>query len=295
MAKVVLLVINPKSGDGIAMRWVTEMVSSLSEIYDYVTVYFSKSSGDITNVLRSSAGKVDAFVVVGGDGSLNEALTGIALSGVSTPLGYIPTGTVNDFATSHGIPKNIKQALDKLRRGTPKKCDIGRINDKFFSYVAAFGAFTDVAYLTSQKSKEDFGKIAYVAEGAKRIFELKPIKMTYTVGGVSKHGEYIYGMASNAKTIGGIRFFDSGRTDFLCDGEIDVTLVKYPYTPAELSSALWGLINPAASCSQIEKFSAKSVTFDFENETPFTVDGEFAGTFKRAEIDTLCRALSLIE
>lgn len=295
MAKRVLLIVNPKSGDGIAVRWVADMVSMLSKKYDFVTVYFSKKQGDILNIASGYSGEYEAMVVVGGDGSLNEAIGGILLSGTDIDLGYVPTGTVNDFATSHGIPKNIKMALEKIADGEPKKCDVGSLNGRFFSYVAAFGAFTDVAYLTSQKSKETFGKIAYVAEAATRILKLKPIKMTYELGGERISGEYIYGMASNSKTIGGIVFYGSEGEEFLRDGELEITLVKYPFSSSELSAALVGLINPSANTKQVVKFRASSIKFEFEEETPFTVDGEFGGSFSSVDIKNIEGALSLIE
>lgn len=295
MAKRVLLIVNPKSGDGIAVRWVADMVSMLSKKYDFVTVYFSKKQGDILNIASGYSGEYEAMVVVGGDGSLNEAIGGILLSGTDIDLGYVPTGTVNDFATSHGIPKNIKMALEKIADGEPKKCDVGSLNGRFFSYVAAFGAFTDVAYLTSQKSKETFGKIAYVAEAATRILKLKPIKMTYELGGERISGEYIYGMASNSKTISGIVFYGSEGEEFLRDGELEITLVKYPFSSSELSAALVGLINPSANTKQVVKFRASSIKFEFEEETPFTVDGEFGGSFSSVDIKNIEGALSLIE
>ncbi len=295
MAKRVLLIVNPKSGDGIAVRWVADMVSMLSKKYDFVTVYFSKKQGDILNIASEYSGEYEAMVVVGGDGSLNEAIGGILLSGTDIDLGYVPTGTVNDFATSHGIPKNIKMALEKIAGGEPKKCDVGSLNGRFFSYVAAFGAFTDVAYLTSQKSKETFGKIAYVAEAATRILKLKPIKMTYELDGEKVSGEYIYGMASNSKTIGGIVFYGSEGEEFLRDGELEITLVKYPFSSSELSAALVGLINPSANTKQVVKFRASSIKFEFEEETAFTVDGEFGGSFSSVDIKNIEGALSLIE
>lgn len=295
MAKRVLLIVNPKSGDGIAVRWVADMVSMLSKKYDFVTVYFSKKQGDILNIASEYSGEYEAMVVVGGDGSLNEAIGGILLSGTDIDLGYVPTGTVNDFATSHGIPKNIKMALEKIAGGEPKKCDVGSLNGRFFSYVAAFGAFTDVAYLTSQKSKETFGKIAYVAEAATRILKLKPIKMTYELDGERVSGEYIYGMASNSKTIGGIVFYGSEGEEFLRDGELEITLVKYPFSSSELSAALVGLINPSANTKQVVKFRASSIKFEFEEETAFTVDGEFGGSFSSVDIKNIEGALSLIE
>ena len=295
MAKRVLLIVNPKSGDGIAVRWVADMVSMLSKKYDFVTVYFSKKQGDILNIASEYSGEYEAMVVVGGDGSLNEAIGGILLSGTDIDLGYVPTGTVNDFATSHGIPKNIKMALEKIAGGEPKKCDVGSLNGRFFSYVAAFGACTEVAYLTSQKSKETFGKIAYVAEAATRILKLKPIKMTYELDGERISGEYIYGMASNSKTIGGIVFYGSEGEEFLRDGELEITLVKYPFSSSELSAALVGLIHPSANTKQLVKFRASSIKFEFEEETAFTVDGEFGGSFSSVDIKNIEGALSLIE
>ncbi|MGN1095415.1 MAG: diacylglycerol/lipid kinase family protein [Eubacteriales bacterium] len=295
MATKILLLVNPVSGDGIAKQWISDMVSVLSKKYDLVTVYLSKGVGDITKTVSEYAGEYDAVACVGGDGSLNEAISGVLLSGAPVSLGYIPTGTINDFATSHGIPKNIRAAIEKIVSGKAVPCDVGMLNGKFFAYVAAFGAFTDVAYLTSQKSKEAFGKIAYVAEAANRISELKPIKMSYEMNGEKITGEYIYGMASNSKTVGGIRFFDSEREDFLSDGEFEITLVKYPFNPTELANAVMGLINPAMNTPQIVKFKSKSIVFEFEEETTFTVDGEFGGKFARAELKNFEKAISVIE
>ena len=143
--KKLLLIINPNSGDGAARRWVYDMINILSAKYPLITVYFSKCTGDIIRAVCEYSEGYDAVVCCGGDGTLNETLNGLISIKSDAELGYIPTGTVNDFAGSHKIPKNIKMAIDKIANGEAHKYDIGRIGDRYISYGAAIGAFTAVA------------------------------------------------------------------------------------------------------------------------------------------------------
>lgn len=292
--KKLLLIINPHSGDGAAKRWVFDMLSILSPVYPLITVYFSKCTGDIIRAVSEYASGYDAVVCCGGDGTLNETLNGLLITGNTAALGYIPTGTVNDFAGSHGIPRNIKMAIDKVARGKPEKYDVGRLGDKYFSYVAAFGAFTAVAYQTSQAKKASFGRIAYVAEAAKSLAELKPYNLTLKTESEEISGEFIYGMFSNSKTVGGIRFFGNNESDRLRDGLLDVTLVRYPKNAAELQSAVTGLLSMAESPMIVRLKSAKA-ELSFDKEVSFTADGEFGGTYTGVTVFDVPNAISIIE
>lgn len=279
MKEKLLLLVNPVSGNGSARLWLYDMVDILSQRFSPVSVFVSRASGEIANAAQTEAENYDAVICAGGDGTLSEMLDGIVKSGASPLLGYVPMGTINDFATSHGISKNVKTALKNLVSGKEKTYDIGTLDDRAFSYVAAFGAFTDVAYQTPQNAKSSFGIMAYLTEAAKRLPKLQPIKMTYTVNGKEKTGEFIYGMASNSKTVGGIKFFGTQTEKMLTDGLLEVTLVRFPDSPDKLYNAIHGLLVPDSICDEVIRIKAPQMCFRFEKETPWTVDGEFGGSF----------------
>ena len=234
------------------------------------------------------------MVCCGGDGTLNETLNGLISIKSDAELGYIPTGTVNDFAGSHKIPKNIKMAIDKIANGEAHKYDIGRIGDRYFSYVAAFGAFTAVAYQTSQTKKASFGKIAYITEAAKSLAELKPYKMTIKTADTEISGEFIYGMFSNSKTVGGIRFFGDNEMERLRDGMLDVTLVRYPKNAAELQSAVTALLTMGES-PMVERLKAERADLIFEEEVSFTADGEYGGSYREVSVFDVPDGINIIE
>ncbi len=292
--KKLLLIINPNSGDGAARRWVYDMINILSAKYPLITVYFSKCTGDIIRAVCEYSEGYDAVVCCGGDGTLNETLNGLISIKSDAELGYIPTGTVNDFAGSHKIPKNIKMAIDKIANGEAHKYDIGRIGDRYFSYVAAFGAFTAVAYQTSQTKKASFGKIAYVAEAAKSLAELKPYKMTIKTADTEISGEFIYGMFSNSKTVGGIRFFGDNEMERLRDGMLDVTLVRYPKNAAELQSTVTALLTMGES-PMVVRLKAERADLIFEEEVSFTADGEYGGSYREVSVFDVPDGINIIE
>ena len=289
-----LLIINPVSGDGAAKNWAYDMIEILSKRFSVVSVYLSRGIGDIKKTVAEKAAEYDAVVVTGGDGSLNELLDGIVKSGASPLLGYVPMGTINDFANSHGISKNVKTALRQIVGGKERLYDVGMLGDRAFSYVAAFGAFTDVAYLTPQDMKSALGKLAYISEATKRLPVLKPIKMTFEVDGRRETDEFIYGMVSNSKTVGSIKFFDYKDDAFLSDGLIEATLVRFPYNAAALQEDVIGLLDPKAECRGVIRLCVPKIKFEFENGAAWTVDGEYGGEFKSVEAGVLKQRIRMI-
>lgn len=296
MEKRALLIVNPNSGDGIARNWVYDMVAILSKRYEIISVYLSKGVGDIMRVAGENADKNDAIICCGGDGTLNETLNGVIKSGYNIPIGYVPTGTTNDFATSHGIPKNIKAAVQKLVTATPRIYDAGFLGERAFTYVAAFGAFIDVCYKTPQSDKASFGRMAYIAEGAKRISDLKPYHLTLTAGNFSTAGDFIFGMVSNSSSIAGFRFFPSGNAEMLSDGKFEITLVSYPANMAELQQATRALFNPSVSSRLVTRLTVESAGFVFDGLKPeWTVDGEYGGTFSEVSANIAAGKMTVLE
>ena len=297
--KDLLLIVNPNSGDGIARNWVYDMIEILSKRYETISVYFSKSQGDIIRYVSENAKGHDAIVCCGGDGTMHEVLNGVLACGAEEiPLGYIPTGTTNDFAVSHGIPRNIKAAINLLVDAEPHRYDAGMIGtDMAFTYVAAFGAFIDVTYKTPQKDKANFGYLAYLAEGAKRLSDLKAYSLVVETDEQTITGDFIFAMVTNTRSVGGMDFLVPGRTkETLSDGKLDITLVSYPATGPELQQTLRELTTADVPQKYVLRFSAEKVKFTFRDAIPeWTVDGEFGGKYNEVEIKAVKDAINLLE
>ncbi|MBQ9511510.1 MAG: diacylglycerol kinase family lipid kinase [Clostridia bacterium] len=293
-----MLIVNPNSGDGIAQNWVYDMIDILSKRYETISVYFSKSQGDIIRYVSANAKGYDAIVCCGGDGTMHETLNGLLACGEKIPVGYIPTGTTNDFAVSHGIPRNIKAAINLLTDATPHAYDAGMFaGNKAFTYVAAFGAFIDVTYKTPQRDKANFGYLAYIAEGAKRLPDLKPYSLVVETEDRTVTGDFIVGMVTNTRSVGGMDFLMPGQTkEMLSDGKLDITLVSYPTTGPEFQQTVKELTTAGMPQKYVLRFSADMVKFTFKGECPeWTTDGEFGGKLSEVVIKAVPGAINLLE
>jgi YegS/Rv2252/BmrU family lipid kinase len=295
MNNKLLLIINPNSGDGEAKNWMYDIISTLSTKYKYITTYLSKSREDIINTLSECGKEYDAVVCSGGDGTLHEVLNGLVKSGADIPIGYIPTGTINDFAFSHNIPFNAVQCLDIIENGIPVRYDYGMIEGMAFTYVAAFGSFMDVCYKTSQEAKAMFGVVAYVTEALKKLTSLKSYRVKVVTENETIEENLVCGLASNSKSIASLKVFKNNNPDMLTDGLLDITLIKFPKNIAEFTEAITAFMTSSES-SLIYRTKAKNVTFYFEGDYPeWTADGEFGGSGQAMSINIVPKGMQIIE
>ena len=295
MENKLLLIINPNSGDGEGRNWMFDMVSAFSERYKYVTTYLSKSRGDIIETLNECAKEYDAIVCCGGDGTLHEVLNGLVSTGTDIPIGYIPTGTLNDFAMSHNIPFNAVQNIEDIKNGKPVRYDYGVMNGKAFTYVTAFGSFVDVCYKTSQEAKAMFGVVAYATEALKKLPNLKGYKVKVTTDTETIEENIVCGVVSNSKSVAGCRIFKTFPQDNLTDGLLDITLIKYTKNIAEFGEESTALLLSSES-PLIIRTNSKHVTFSFEGEYPeWTTDGEYGGEGQNIEIHVVPKGMQIIE
>ena len=234
LRKKLLFIYNPCSGKGKIKNWLEDIIILLSEAGYEVTVYPTQYVKDATLIIEKGVSDFDLLVCSGGDGTLDEVVNGILKSGVKTPLGYIPSGTTNDFANSLGISTDIIKATNNIINGTDFVCDVGSLNDNYFTYIAAFGLFTSVAYSTDQSLKNTLGKFAYFLEGVKQITEIPSYKLRIQGDNFSLEDEYMFGMITNSSSVAGIktRLLNTSEFD---DGLFEVTLVKIPKTLAEIN------------------------------------------------------------
>ena len=227
--------------------------------------------------------KFDLVVCSGGDGTLDEVVTGMMKRKKRIPIGYIPTGTTNDFASSLHISKDILSAADTAVHGKVFACDIGTFNQDIFVYVAAFGLFTDVSYQTNQSLKNSIGHAAYVLEGAKRLSHIPSYKIKITHDGEVIEGEFMIGMVTNSKSVAGFKGITGKKVRF-DDGEFEVMLIKKPKNPVELQEIIASMLIESFDTEYMYTFKAKNITFEAEGEIPWTLDGEFGGQHDFVEI-----------
>ena len=193
---------NPRSGKGKIKENLADIIDVMVKAGYEVTVYTTQSAGDAVQKARTEAGNYDRIICSGGDGTLDEVVTGVMASGISVPIGYIPAGSTNDFGNSLGIGSDMVQAAHIAAEGKPFPCDVGKFNEDYFVYVAAFGIFTEVSYQTSQDLKNMLGHAAYILEGAKQIWDIPSYRMQVEYDGNVLYDEFIYGMVTNSMSVG---------------------------------------------------------------------------------------------
>ena len=291
--KKLLFVVNGHSGKGQIKNKLLDIIDIMIKEGYHVQVHTTQEREDATKVVREQAKYYDLVVCSGGDGTLDEAVTGMMQSEVRTPLGYIPAGSTNDFANSLEIPKDMIQAAKTAVLGVPFSCDVGEFNGDYFIYVAAFGIFTDVSYATIQELKNALGHVAYILEGAKRLHTIKSYHMRVEYDGNEIEGDFLLGLITNSTSVGGFKNM-TGKDVKLDDGLFEVTLIHKPKNIIELNTIIASLTNLKDETDLIDSFRADSVKFYSEEEIPWTLDGEFGGDHKEVQIKDHCKAVDIM-
>ncbi|MBR5614252.1 MAG: YegS/Rv2252/BmrU family lipid kinase [Clostridia bacterium] len=294
MSGKMLLVLNPRSGKGKIKNKLLEIIDIFVKHGWNVTVHTTQNSSDAFEIVHKKGTKFDRIVASGGDGTLNEVIRGLmSLDFEKRPaLGYIPSGTVNDFASNLHISKNMKKAAENIMTGNEFRCDIGSFNHKNFIYVAAFGAFTNVSYETPQQNKNILGNAAYILEGMKQLSSIKSYKMRVEFGDNAIEGDFALGMVANSNYIAGMK--TKALKAQLNDGLFEVVLIKRPRTFFELNDIVSHLAMQDFSTDLFYVFRAEYVKFISQEDVQWTLDGEFGGAVSCAEISVEKEAVTLI-
>ncbi len=248
---------------------------------------------EIPELIQQEGAIYDLIVGCGGDGTLNETVNGLIKAGISVPFGYIPTGTTNDFAASLEIPRNLLEAVENIIEGEPFLCDVGRFNSRYFSYIAAFGAFTEVPYQTSQLSKNLLGRTAYILEGIKRLPLMKTYHIKLEHGEETIEGDFILGLFSNSSSVGGFKVKGEERIS-MCDGLLEVILVQPAKSVAEHQAILNTLLWQQIDTHYFLNFKTSRVKITTEEDTRWTIDGEDGGNPKEVLIENKPGAITII-
>ena len=287
-----LFVYNPHSGVGRIKSQLSDILEIMVRAGYEVSVHPTQAVGDAAAVAASRAADHDLIVCCGGDGTLDEAVTGLMKSGCGVPLGYIPSGSTNDFAASLKLPKNMKKAAQIAVSGTEFKCDVGCFGEKNFIYIAAFGLFTDVSYQTKQELKNVLGHVAYILEGAKRIGSHPSYRMRVEYDGGVIEDEFMYGMVTNSLSVGGFKGITGDDVE-LDDGLFEVMLIRTPRNAVELNEIIAALTKLRPESDLIYTFKTEELQISPYQAIPWTLDGEYGGEQTQIRLKNMRRALTI--
>ena len=284
--KKVMLIVNPKAGRTTSKLKALSIKKTFSRYGFSPDLYMTEHAGHATELAASSGGKYDIVVCVGGDGTLHETVCGLMDVKKRPILGYIPAGTTNDFAKGLRLQKIPEIDIAIMAKGKIQTVDCGEFNDKKYVYVASFGAFTKVSYATPQDKKNVFGRSAYIFDGIQSVFDIKPYHARITTDSAVYEDDFIYGSVTNSTSVGGVLNLPRDMVN-LSDGKFEVLLIRSVENPEDLPDTIRACIDFNFDHENVILTQSSFVKIEFETETPFTLDGEFAGELKHAVIKTI--------
>ena len=293
--KKLLMIVNPKAGRHKARGPLFDAAAVLSQGGYLLSIHNTTAQpGDAAAAAEAAGGVYDAVAAVGGDGTLNEVVNGLMRLEHPPLLGYLPQGSTNDFASSLRLPGKPAEAAAAMLSGTPRRLDVGCWNDRYFVYVASFGAFTRSSYTASQAAKNALGHFAYILEGIKDLNSLRPYRVRLTADGEVLDGEYLFGAVCNSTSIGGLMKLEEERV-VLDDGKFELLLIPNPRTPADLQNLAVALLNQQYDSEGLVFRHAASIHLETEEKLPWSLDGEYAPSLPAVDIENRCRALEMLE
>lgn len=293
MAKKLLFIYNPYSGKEAIKSELSDILDTFIKSGFEVTAYATQAQGDAEVRAREAGTDFDRIICSGGDGTLDEVVTGVMQADSKVPIGYIPAGSTNDYGASLGIPKDMKKAARIAAEGRPLRVDVGKFGETNFIYVAAFGIFTEVSYSTSQQLKNALGHTAYLLEAAKQLRDIPSYRMQVEYEGNVLYDEFIYGMITNTRSVGGMKGIIPGNIG-LDDGVFEVTLVKMPRNPIDLNEIVTFMTGIKKDSDLVYSFQTDRIKFTAAEAVPWTLDGEYGGSPDKVIIQNLHSAIEIM-
>ena len=292
--KKLLFIMNPFSGQKRANRYLPEILQMFNQAGYETVVHITSGQGDASLAVERQGMDKDLIVCCGGDGTLNETITGLLRSGADIPIGYIPAGTTNDFASSLKLSHNILQAAQDILLGEPVAYDVGRFGERYFTYVASFGAFTKSSYIVPQNIKNSLGHAAYVLGGISELSQIRNEHLRLEIDGQVVEDDFLFGAICNSTSIGGILNLDPKQVD-MSDGVFEVLLVRAPRNLTELTECIQAVQNQTYNCAMITFRSAKAVKIYADPGMNWTLDGEKEDGHQEVMAENLNCAIRLVK
>ena len=284
--KKMLFVMNPYAGQRRANRYLADILSIFNRAGYRVESYMTGARGEATDIVRQYAPEMDLVACCGGDGTFNETVNGLLHSEVNIPVGYIPAGSTNDFAASLGLPTNILQAAETVVTGEPSDLDVGKFGDRYFSYVASFGAFTRTSYATPQSVKNALGHAAYILGGISELSQLRTEHVKLQLDDKMVEDDFLFGAVSNSTSVGGVLSLDPKQVD-LRDGKFEVLLLRSPRELGELSECIRAVQTAEYNCKMLTFTPASRITIWANAGMPWTLDGEMEPGHEEVTIENI--------
>ena len=291
--KKLLFIVNPRAGRNKPHGPLFDALAVLSAAGYLVRIHQTTAPGDAAETAAREGGQYDLVVAAGGDGTLNEVISGLMRLDAPPPLGYLPQGTTNDFASCLKISHDPVEAARAIVLDRVRELDVGTWNRRSFVYVASFGAFTRSSYAASQAAKNALGHFAYILEGMKDLNTLRPYHIRLTADGEELEGDYLFGAVCNSTSIGGLMKLDPERV-VLDDGKFEMLLVRSPRTAADLQSLVLAGLNQQYDSPGLVFRHVSALRLETEETLPWSLDGEFAPSEPVVEIRNRQRALRML-
>ena len=291
--KKMLFFVNPQAGQRRINRYLSEIIRIFIDHGYRCETYVTGYSGEIPQVLAQCEERYDLVVCAGGDGTLNETIAGMLKAGMDCPVGYIPCGTTNDYASSIGLSTDAIQAARDIVEGCAQSIDVGTFNGRYFIYTATCGAFAKVSYTTPQTAKNVLGHAAYVLEGVRDLTTIRPMHMRVTADDLTLEDDFIFCSITNSTSVGGMLKLDT-QLVALNDGRFEVTLVRNPVNPAQMGSILVGLTTQNVPNEMIHFFSAQKLRVESDGEVEWTLDGEREPETDLVNMENLHSAIRIV-
>lgn len=292
--KKLLFIVNPVSGKRMALKYLPEVVKLFSDSGYAVTVMVTGRRGEATDFAMEYGGDFDLAVCIGGDGTLNEVVTGLARGHIDVELGYIPTGSTNDFAVCHELSFDVMTAAENIVKGETRRFDLGKFGDRYFSYVAAFGAFSGLSYTTPQNLKNVFGHSAYFFDAMRELPKVKPEWLRVSAGDHICEGSFIFGAICSSTSMAGVFELPKSLVD-TGDGLFEVLLVREPPTLIDYQEIVRALLTQDYKASPyVEFFQADRLMLESRKKhMDWSLDGEHGVAPQRMTVENMRQFMSL--
>ena len=294
--KKMFFLYNPHAGKSQIKSKLADIINVFMRADYELQVYATQKPEEAIDAVRQYAAGVDCLVVSGGDGTLNEAICGLMqLPRKQRPVvGYLPAGTTNDFAYTHRLSKDMVAAAETVVNGVREVVDLGLFEDRYFTYVAGFGAFTDVPYKTPQEMKAILGHPAYLLEGMLSLGDLRPHNLRIELENDTLEGEFLLGLISNSERVAGFKGLH-GKDVSINDGLLEVLLIRNPKNPADLSQTLTGLLQPDSQSPMVYRAKTRRIRLISETALDWVLDGEFGGRKAEVTIEAVPSAVEILK
>lgn len=292
--KKMLFLLNPCAGMRKANKLLSDIVAVFNRAGYAVNMYVTAGPKDAISAVKDLAAGMDIIVCCGGDGTFNETVTGLLEAGLDIPLGYIPAGSTNDFANSLKLSADPITAAQQIAEGKVHRLDVGQFADRYFSYVASFGAFTKASYATPQSVKNALGHTAYLLEGIHELSQIHTTHVKLELDGEILEDDYLFGAVCNSTSVGGILTLDPHQVD-MADGKFEVLLVRAPRDLSEITECILAVQRQQYNCRMMTFRSATEVKIYADADMFWTLDGEKSAGQDSLTITNLHHAIAFVK